>query len=424
MQTNPIGGAWKTSKQGLGVGGYRSRSSTQTSLYRIVYHYYEQFERAWEFRYQQRYGLLRPEVTKAFTRCLDCGVYEHGCARVRCPDCNHSILVAFSCKRRGVCPSCAAKRGVLFGEKLHIEVLAQVPHRHMVFTVPKRIRPFFRHNRAFHGILFKAAWGAIQQESCSANVGAVMSLHTAGETLAYHPHIHALVTDVTLEEQQSQTWNTMSMKHTFELLVMKALWKHFDHLKEVYLQRGHQENTGFNVWIGDPFSEQDADTRMFMGRYLMRHPLTLSKIQISNSQIIINSDKAQVPSWRGQPLDFLARLSPHVPSHYERLERYYGMYSSRARAQTTHTKNETKSDTTPTNVDKPKKTCSSWARCIKLIYEVDPMECTKCGRTMKVIAFIQNHLEIQKLISSLGLPKYRAPPAFASLTQTQIMPEF
>ena len=39
METNPIGGAWKTSKQGLGVGGYRSRSSTQTSLYRIIYHY-------------------------------------------------------------------------------------------------------------------------------------------------------------------------------------------------------------------------------------------------------------------------------------------------------------------------------------------------------------------------------------------------
>ena len=298
----------------------------------------------------------------------------------------------------------------------------------MVFTIPKRIRPFFRHNRALHDILFKAAWGALQQESCSANVGAVMSLHTAGETLAYHPHIHALVTDVTLDKQQQQgtpiTWNTISLKHTFELLVMKALWKHFEHLKEVYLHMCHQENTGFNVWIGDPFSAQDADTRMFMGRYLMRHPLTLSKVKINNSQIIINSDKAQVPSWRGEPLDFLARLSTHVPSHYERLERYYGMYSSRARAQNTPTKTETKSDTSPTNVDKPRKTCSSWARCIKLIYEVDPMECTKCGATMKVIAFIQNHLEIPKLMHSLGLPEYRAPPAFASLNQTQIIPDF
>jgi hypothetical protein len=86
-----------------------------------------------------------------------------------------------------MCKLCG-KRGVLSGEKLHTEVLAPVPHRHMVFTVPKRIRPYFRHNRALHGILFKAAWGAIIKVHSTSNVGAVMSLHTAGETLAYHPH--------------------------------------------------------------------------------------------------------------------------------------------------------------------------------------------------------------------------------------------
>ncbi len=176
--------------------------------------------------------------------------------------------------------------------------------------------------------------------------------------------------------------------------------------------------------MGDSFSERDAATRMFMGRYLMRHPLPLSKITIANSQIVINSDKVEVPSWRGEPLDFLAKLSLHIPSHYERLERYFGRYSSRARAQSEFTKKLKEASDALTAVDKQKKTCSSWARCIKLIYEVDPMECTKCGGSMKIVPFIQDQHEIPKVMRSIGLPKYRAPPPCSSLIQTQIIPDF
>ncbi|MCP4304207.1 MAG: hypothetical protein GY788_04850, partial [bacterium] len=46
---------------------------------------------------------------------LDCGGFEQGFARVRCPDCRAEFLVATSCKRRGFCASCAAKRAAIFG---------------------------------------------------------------------------------------------------------------------------------------------------------------------------------------------------------------------------------------------------------------------------------------------------------------------
>jgi DNA-directed RNA polymerase subunit RPC12/RpoP len=41
---------------------------------------------------------------------LECGILAHGFVRLRCGDCGHDNLVAFSCKRRGVCPSCGARR--------------------------------------------------------------------------------------------------------------------------------------------------------------------------------------------------------------------------------------------------------------------------------------------------------------------------
>ena len=65
------------------------------------------------------------------------------------------------CKRRGVCPSCGAKRAVKFAEHIYNEVIEDVPHRHTVFTIPKRLRVFFKYDRKLNSILFKAAWGAL-----------------------------------------------------------------------------------------------------------------------------------------------------------------------------------------------------------------------------------------------------------------------
>jgi len=49
-------------------------------------------------------------VKKAFRKYLECGIFANGFARARCDDCGHDYLVAFSCKGRGVCPSCNTRR--------------------------------------------------------------------------------------------------------------------------------------------------------------------------------------------------------------------------------------------------------------------------------------------------------------------------
>ncbi|MDW7730712.1 MAG: transposase zinc-binding domain-containing protein, partial [Bacillota bacterium] len=60
---------------------------------------------------------------------LECGDPHFGFARVKCEDCNHEYLLAFSCKCRHFCPSCHQKRVVEFGEWLYKAVLKKVPHR-------------------------------------------------------------------------------------------------------------------------------------------------------------------------------------------------------------------------------------------------------------------------------------------------------
>ncbi|MFZ2418708.1 MAG: transposase zinc-binding domain-containing protein [Smithellaceae bacterium] len=73
------------------------------------------------------YGFWRPYIEKVIYRYLDCGDLHNGFARVKCNDCGHEYLLAFSCKRRHFCPSCHQKRVVEFGEWLCMDVIKKIP---------------------------------------------------------------------------------------------------------------------------------------------------------------------------------------------------------------------------------------------------------------------------------------------------------
>jgi Transposase zinc-binding domain len=67
-------------------------------------------------------------------------VLAHGFARVRCESCKDEFLVAFSCKGRGVCPSCNAKRAHVTAVHLVEQVLPHVPYRQWTLSFPHRVR--------------------------------------------------------------------------------------------------------------------------------------------------------------------------------------------------------------------------------------------------------------------------------------------
>jgi Transposase zinc-binding domain len=83
-------------------------------------------------------------VEQAFRKYLECGVFAHGFARARCGDCDHDFIVAFSCKGRGVCPSCCTRRMNETAAHLVEHVLPVQPVRQWVLSVPKRLRYFMQ----------------------------------------------------------------------------------------------------------------------------------------------------------------------------------------------------------------------------------------------------------------------------------------
>ncbi len=82
---------------------YRPRHPERTVLYRALAHLFERFRLVSEERFQASHGYLRRCVEPAVHRYLDCGIFDHGVARVRCPECRHECLIAFSCRLRVLC---------------------------------------------------------------------------------------------------------------------------------------------------------------------------------------------------------------------------------------------------------------------------------------------------------------------------------
>jgi hypothetical protein len=180
---------------------YRPRDPRKTALWGLLDTLYERVKGAWEERYERKYGFWRGLADEAVARYLDCGVWDNGFARVRCRSCPQEFLVAFSCKGRGLCPSCGAKRAAELAAFLVDEVVEDVGHAQWVFTVPKMLRVYFLHHRDLLGELSRAAaetakelLAAAAGEEKGFRPGVVSVVQTFGDRANFHPHVHALVT--------------------------------------------------------------------------------------------------------------------------------------------------------------------------------------------------------------------------------------
>jgi ribosomal protein S27E len=109
------------------AGVYARHRPKTTLLYQIIQEYWPEFQA--ELASHGRH--LPAYVTKEFNEYLKCGRLEHGFLRVQCESCHDEKLVAFSCKRRGFCPSCGARRMADSAALLVDEVLPHQPMRQL-----------------------------------------------------------------------------------------------------------------------------------------------------------------------------------------------------------------------------------------------------------------------------------------------------
>jgi hypothetical protein len=143
-------------------------------------------------------AILSHEQKKALRDIARCRTAELGGHKERCLDCGHERFAYNSCRNRH-CPKCQAlsRAHWLAGQAEH---LLPVEYYHLVFTLPEELSDLAKANPSTcYDLLFQAAAGAIREVAANpkrlgAIPGFLLVLHTWGQALTHHPHVHGVVT--------------------------------------------------------------------------------------------------------------------------------------------------------------------------------------------------------------------------------------
>lgn len=427
---------------GASTGVYRQRKPQQSPLWKLLDNHFLTFERDFEQKFRKTFGGRRAVVDDVVREYLKCGDLREGFARVRCPDCRHEYLLAFSCKGRWFCPSCHAKKVIQFGDLLRGAILVSVPHRQYVFTLPKILRVYFRYDRKLLTRLCHCANRSLLRyfktilSAKAGQLGTVTAIQTFGDYGRWHPHLHLLVADGLFMPNGSfhvmPNAALQPLQELFRASVLKMLQKEGkidEDFIRMLLQWRHV--SGFNIHNGVKIDRKNEQGREALAQYIIRNPFSLEKINYiaSSGKVIYRSGMGHGKNKKNFEIfdaeEFIARITQHVPDKSFQLVRYYGWYSNRSRGDRKRRNPSINGDgfvpdgagvLTITSPEAKKIPSKIWRECIKKVWEVDPLACPECGGEMKIVSFIDEPQLIRRILEHLDLwcgrvPKGLPPPS-------------
>jgi len=245
---------------------------------------------------------LHPVQAKAFHDIINCRSAELGGHIKKCDQCGHTKHAYNSCRNRH-CPKCQYIKQLQWVDKLKAK-LPPIRHFHLVFTIPQSLHKLFYLNQAqAYKLLFKAS--AMALKTCAENpkflgaqTGAVAVLHTWGQTLNYHPHIHMIVPAGGLSEDDME-WIHAGKAFFLPVKVLSALFRGIlcsllekaimnntlklpDDCSNFNQIKAQLYKTPWNVYAKKPFGGVDKVVE-YLGRYTHR-------VAISNNRLVADSD--------------------------------------------------------------------------------------------------------------------------------------
>jgi hypothetical protein len=276
-----------------------------------------------------------------------------------CPDCGFQRVSYNSCRDRH-CPKCQAAKQAQWLET-RIERILPCPHFHVVFTIPEQVNPIaLRNKQLIYGLLFKTAGETLLKlgsdpKRLGAQIGFTAVLHTWGQNLLFHPHLHCVVTGGGLSPD-GERWVPTREDYLFPVRVLSRLFrgKFMAGLQEAYTE-GLLECKGSTASLARPedFAALKRDLYRqewvvyskppFAGvehvyHYLARYT---HRVAISNSRLLDMRDgrvrfryKDYSDDCRQKVMDleaeeFIRRFLLHVlPKGFVRI-RHFGLLASR-----------------------------------------------------------------------------------------------
>lgn len=375
--------------------------------------------------YRQRHRLSGRQL-KVIQDIQDCRTTALGGHMDACDACGH-VRISYNSCRNNHCPKCQSMAREVWLEKRRNDLLP-VKYFHLVFTLPSELHALVRHNqRMAYGQLFKLAWESLStltrdKKYLGATTGMVAVLHTWGQNLHYHPHVHCLVPAGGLTKQGR--WQKARKNY---LVPVKALSVLFRSKYISFLRRAHRQgklrlegscahlapypkmNQLLNqlyqkdwiVYAKAPFGGPDQ-LLSYLGRYVKR-------IAISNDRILeVDQDRREVAfRWRDYAdhnrskvmrlscEEFIRRFLMHIlPKGFSKV-RYYGLLANRDK-----TKRIRFCFKALGKPFKPKLVATKWQEIFSRLTGIDPTRCPCCGKGQMLMVGV--------------LPPTRAPPGLST----------
>ena len=265
----------------------------------------------------------------------------------RCDECGHIRISYNSCRNRH-CPKCQNTHREVWIENRKRDLLP-VPYFHVVFTVPDKLNSLFLHDpRGMYDLLFDTVHQTLEQffwTNLHAETGMIAVLHTWGQNLSLHPHLHCIVPgggiDVRGKWKQVRISKTgkaylfpvENLSAVFRAKFVSALNKHKPQepsfIRSVY-------KTNWVVYSKEPFGGPEQVVE-YLGRYTHKAAISNHRIlSIDENKVRFKYHDYRDNRQKQMPLsgiEFLRRFCQHIlPRGYVRI-RHYGLLSATKREQ-------------------------------------------------------------------------------------------
>lgn len=318
-----------------------------------------------EFSIQQIFKEYGPEYTKThnlskeqwkvYNSIISCKTQELGFHTITCNECGETHIALNSCRNRH-CPNCQVYAREKWIEKESSYIL-DCPYFHIVTTIPSELNEIVLYNtKTCYDILFKATSESIltlakDKKWLGAKVGITSVLHTWGQTLEFHPHIHSIVTGGGLQNNQ---WIESKKEYLFKVQVLSSLFrgkfltmlkesnltfpKDKENLKNKYEFNKFLEPLYEKTWITyiEPPKGAPENVIEYIGRYSFRVAISNERIKdISNGNVTFEykdyKDEGKIKLMTIIAEEFIRRFLLHVlPNKFTKI-RHYGILSNRSK---------------------------------------------------------------------------------------------
>ena len=286
--------------------------------------------------YLARYGDRMPKIHKKVIHdIMDCRNGSFGALVYRCHECETIKTIVCCCGNRH-CPSCQHEKMDQWLDK-QMKKLLPTHYFLLTITLPEGVRNTARsHQRMIYKALFSCAHGALKKLAKdkrfvgSNQIGYLAAIHTWGNMLQYHPHLHLVIPGGALSPQKNQWLPSRQdlFVHTKPLAkIFKAKFR--DAMKKAKLLDKIDPHVWKQRWVIDSQAVgQGQNSLRYLSRYVFRVAISNNRIKSFENHIIKFQYKdRQKKKWKTMTLDameFIRRFLQHVlPKGFMKI-RHYG----------------------------------------------------------------------------------------------------